>query len=220
MYWIEAMSKYAGKIVLILLTGSYLSACDLHIEPNLNTHKLQVEEHLAEYSYDLADLTETKLYNIAHQYSRHGKDTLSLTVTYDPRSTKFNARQAKQALRRAENILKKSGVKRLDGDILPVNMPDYRPQVMIAYISQLAKVHEECSLMPGFEDNILNYDDEYKMGCTTQSLIARQVARPGDLIGRGAGTPQTGAARSAGILGAYRSGAPAEELSGETASEN
>ena len=74
--------------------------------------------------------------------------------------------------------------------------------------------------MEGVNGTEVVVDQEYKLGCTVDTIFARQIARPKDLNGQGgSGTPTEG--RSAtNIIDAQRSGALNEPLEGQTASED
>ena len=74
--------------------------------------------------------------------------------------------------------------------------------------------------MEGFEGQNITVAEEYKLGCTVDTVFARQIARPKDLKGRGISATTTEGRSASNIVDMERSGAPKEALEGETASED
>jgi len=73
--------------------------------------------------------------------------------------------------------------------------------------------------MSGIEDRDHRTDLEYKMGCSVETMIARQIARPGDLLGRAPNSVYKDGRRISNQIEGVRSGAMNEPLGGESASE-
>ena len=63
-----------------------------------------------------------------------------------------------------------------------------------------------------------NVAEDYRLGCTIETQISRQVARPGDLEGRDTMDNPDGR-KTANTVEPYMTGAPNPALTGETASE-
>ncbi len=59
---------------------------------------------------------------------------------------------------------------------------------------------------------------DYKLGCSIETYVSRQIARPKDLLGNDNMGNADGRPRVNGVE-PYMTGAPNKELSGETASE-
>jgi len=73
--------------------------------------------------------------------------------------------------------------------------------------------------MTGIDNRDINVEEAYKLGCSTETLFARQIARPKDLKGQGTTDANTDGRRSANIVEGYRTGVQNESLGGERASE-
>jgi type IV pilus biogenesis protein CpaD/CtpE len=61
-------------------------------------------------------------------------------------------------------------------------------------------------------------DENYRFGCTLDTVVARQV-RPKDLAGRGGDDVMNDGRRNANIVERYRTGEPNKALEGESASK-
>jgi len=59
---------------------------------------------------------------------------------------------------------------------------------------------------------------DYKIGCTVNTMIAKQVSRPGDLMGTVNSDLSTDGREAANIVAVKRTGAQNEPLQGEQAS--
>ena len=63
-------------------------------------------------------------------------------------------------------------------------------------------------------------DEDYKLGCTIETVFSRQIARPKDLKGRPNTDPTSSGRRASNVVEDYRTGVPNEPMGGESASGN
>ena len=206
--------------VLLLIGAQSISACsELYSETWVSPNRLQVEEKKFTQEIPVGDLDASALAGLADHYDRHGEGPLELTVTYDPKSSSNTAMKASHEASRIVQTLRQNGLHNVHPGILPVHGQGDDSRAMISYISYDALAPKDCPLMEGIENSAdLRADRSYKLGCSVDTLFARQIARPKDLNGQGIDSTSEGR-RSSNIVDFYRSGQPNEPLEGETASE-
>jgi len=72
----------------------------------------------------------------------------------------------------------------------------------------------DCDLMPGLNtEQTTRFMDGYKFGCSTETMLSKQIAHPADLQGNGKLGARDGR-RDAIILDSYKRGEPREGLEG------
>ena len=115
--------------------------------------------------------------------------------------------------------MRKLGVTSVSSGILPVKDAGSQMNAMISYTAYNAHAPKDCSSMSGLKDNDLKVEADYKLGCTIDTVFAKQIARPKDL--KGVETPAStfDGRRLTNSVERYRSGIPNEPLEGERASE-
>ncbi|MGB0719727.1 MAG: CpaD family pilus assembly lipoprotein, partial [Bdellovibrionales bacterium] len=169
--------------VVAALSG-FLGACEsiVHSDTKLSPNKVRVSEEdiferVSSYGVD-ADYVA----KLAQHYKRTGSGELRVTAGYDPQ-LKGGATAASSQLSRVVGGLRESGVDTIKSAILPVNGQGEGVVFLIAYRSYAVKAPEDCPMMAGFEDRNVDTDADYPLGCTRDTLFARQIARPQDLTG-------------------------------------
>lgn len=208
--YLNRMLLCAGFSVLAVLT-----ACQWAMPSQINTNKIRVMEDKNSLLFDTAAFGEDQAAYVSNHYRRYGDGAASVTVTYEPRSNHNTASHAGRELGRILTALKRSGLKDVRGDILPVNTKGEPSKVLIGYTMYTAHAPEDCEVMQGVESDAAKVDWDYKLGCTIDIMTARQVARPKDLLGNaelGSGDAMREGAR-AGIV---RTGEDLGALTGES----
>ncbi|MEM7651271.1 MAG: CpaD family pilus assembly lipoprotein [Pseudomonadota bacterium] len=200
-------------IVVMMLTG-----CDLSEPTNLSQNRIQVEEEKFSDSIAVSSMNDAAIHGLASHYTKHGDSPLSLTVTYDPKSKTSNAMHASDAAARLSGDLRAKGVPDVQASILPVKDLGSEMHAMVSYTAYNALAPKDCKTMDGFENQTVNNDKDYRLGCTIDTVFARQIARPKDLKGQATSRTVDGR-RMANTVETYRTGVPNEPLVGETASE-
>jgi len=213
----------AGFAVLALSFTS-LTGCnggiDLYVEDTVTHQKIQVQEDVFTQDVLLSEVSDDYLAGLAHHYLKHGGDAaLEAVITYDPRSYRNTAMHATGHAADVVASLRDHGVFNAKGSILPVKDQGDVAHLLVRYDMYVARVANDCDVpMPGMNGTTVHDEKDYKLGCGIQGQIVRQIARPSDLLGRGA---QGGAIDGRGpvnVLDTYRSGAENEPLGGESAS--
>lgn len=191
-------------LYLSVLSVALLAACAPQSTPSMmNTNKVQLQHQVAVQQVPLADINDVTLTLIADDYRRYGHGPLDLTMVFDPKSSGFTAMQARNRVREIETNLKERGIRTINVRTAAVDQG--KPSLMVSYESYQAQAPENCHTMPGVDGyQTTRHIGDYRFGCTTESLLARQIARPADLMGRGAdGMPSDGR-RAANIVEEWR----------------
>ena len=187
----------------------FLTGCDTLMEvPTMRTEKnAQVIEDRFNTEYQTAILLQPGMIEArANDYRRYGSGPLELTVTYNPTSNIYTARSATEDSGRILRAFDANGIKHIRAEILPVS-GDGPSKTLIHYVTQKAEAPRDCEDMEAIKDTGAENYRNYELGCTTESYIARQVYRPGDLLGKGGTTDGDGRRDSRNIeqyTGAFR----------------
>lgn len=212
--------KTYGFLVLLLSVSVAVSGCSrkLYEEGNLTESRLQVEQQKFSEQISTAEFNEDFASNMGSYYRNHGEGTVDFTVLYDPTSRSNTAMDASQEASRIASLMRKNGMQDINANILPVNEMGPDANVLVTFTSYTASAPKDCGVMPGFKNTDISFNDEYKLGCTVETVFARQVARPKDLAGNANTGDTTDGRRAANIGDIYRSGAPNQPLEGQSAS--
>lgn len=205
-------------VLSALSAGLLTSACDMRSRDHFSTNKVQLQEDKLVQQIAVEDLDAGMVAGLANHYNRYGDGPLSLTLTYDPKSKTMTAMKAGDALGEIVTGLRENGVRDIQTNLLPVNSTE-SAQVIVSYMTYNALAPKDCEVMPGIQGREINAEEDYKLGCTVDTLFARQIARPKDLKGQDTDSLSDGR-RAANKVEAYRTGVNNEPLGGESASGN
>ena len=206
-------------ILAIIALCMLLTGCDLSEPTKVSQNRIQVEEELFTDTVSVADFNEAAVNGLAQHYRKHGDGPVNLTVTYDPKAVSGGAMKASETASSLSKDLRDAGVQNVVSGILPVMQSGNDMNVMVSYTAYNALAPKDCTTMAGFEGSEVNVEEEYKLGCTVDTVFARQIARPKDLRGQSSSDPITDGRRSANTIETYRTGIPNEPLGGESATE-
>lgn len=178
------MKTNIGLLSAAIGCALFTGACTQTTPSMMNTSmvELNTETHVEQIPGDM--INETTLSILAHQYTKHGDGPLELTMTYDPASKVHTAKKSLLKLKEVEKMLAKKGLGNIKTDALPLE--GLEPVLMVMYPSVQAQAPSDCGAMPGlFNNKTDRFIDNYKFGCGTETLLAKQISRPADLRGRG-----------------------------------
>jgi len=120
--------------------------------------------------------------------------------------------QAFKDLSRFKDGLAKSGVHSVVAETMKAEGSD--PTLMVTYDAVTANAPAGCRNMPGMDDGLTTEAvGDYRFGCSVDTILAKQVYRPGDLAGNGASDPIDGR-RAANTVEYYRQ-VTSDEAEGE-----
>lgn len=214
------ITKNMKTFLAMACMAAPLTACstDMYAPGSLNENRVQVQEQGFSENMMLDDVNDAYIQALARHYTKHGGGGMDLTVTYDPKSYRNTAMKASQSAARLVSALRDQGVSDVKTNILPVQEQGDDAHVLISYESYTARAPDGCTSMPGLDNSVVEYSKDYKLGCGVEMMMAKQVARPRDLMGQ-ENTNTTSEGRSASnIVEVYRYGSQNESLDGESAS--
>lgn len=205
-----------GMLAAVLLLG----ACDAvvyNIPTEVNQERAEVYRDQVDFEVKTSALGAGHIQNMAKEYWRYGQSPMHVTVTYDPESRANTARNASEQAARIAGALRQQGVKSLDVDTMPVRGLGEESTTLVSYGRLKARAPKGCDATLDMDFVTFEQMDDYKLGCSIESHLAKQVARPKDLLGEDAMDSAEGR-YSANNLETYMSGKPNEPLQVETTS--
>lgn len=209
--------KRKFSFLLCVTLSLVLMGC-LHSPDHFTPNRVQVEEKAYSEAVSVSEIHEDSIRKAADHYSRHGDGPFDLTITYDPALNSGAMRASDEAARLA-GLLRKNGVEDIQASILPVKDTGDDIKALFSYTAYNALAPADCDMMPGIAQRAIEAEEGYKLGCSVETLYARQIARPKDLKGQGVMDPQGDGRRASNIVDTYRSGVPNKPLEGEGASK-
>lgn len=190
------MRQYIGTVLLMVV---FLSGCTLTTDSAMNPNEPIVTSDLAVMELPADKVNEAFLSHISQSYHRYGSGPVEITMSYDPGSRNKTAMKAIHELAEMKDILAKKGVKNVQVDTIP--LADEEPIVMVAYNATKAHAPKDCAHMPGVTDyQATRFIDEYKFGCSTEMMLAKQIYRPSDLMGVGVTDPMPDGRRATNVV--------------------
>lgn len=175
------------KGILLLLIGvSLLPACARQSTPSMmNPNKPQLVPETALQQRPVKNVNEGYLNYLAEEYSRYGAGSMQLSLSYDPAATNYSAVKAFKDLSRIKSGLESMGVRGISADT--VKAEGSEPMLMVSYDAVRAAAPAGCRNMPGFDDGLTTEKvGDYRFGCSVDTMLAKQIYRPGDLNGNAA----------------------------------
>lgn len=205
-----------SRLVGVVLAGTALglSACslDMNHPTYLSQNKVQVEQSRYDAEVSVHALDDAFYRALAQEYKSTGGGQLYLTFVYNPESGGSSALAASELAGKAAHALRGYGVRDVKADILPVADSAHSGKVLISYTKYAAHAPKDCKSMPGLDDRAVELGWDYKYGCSIDSQIADQIARPKDLLGNDV-VPETSSGRRAAVTSdAHEGGIPNEPL--------
>ena len=211
-------TRPAFRLIMLSLLVLAIGACSPHefTKSHANTAPIQVNQRTAEKIVDTKKTDGKTLAPISRRYKTAGNGPVRLSVSYDPASDNNTAVMASRQAARLASILRDQGVETVNVDIVPITDSGQSSRTHIRFTTIDAQAPRGCDMMPGLgtsPTNAQEVDESYKFGCSIDTLMARQVERPGDLLGRAPPAGQGASGRRAGnIINRYEQGEPNERL--------
>lgn len=200
-----------------------LPACDLYEESWTTKERASVSQERVYETFTSDEFSDAIIANLAHDYDRHGFSPMSISVTYDPLSRNYTALNASNEVARIAKKMRENGVRDAEIGVLPAE--SYAGQIIVSYDAYTAKAPENCGSLPGLKTRSdigqsIEEKEQYALGCTIETLMARQVSRPKDLMGQKQTETAVDGRRVINTAEFYRDGIPNDPLEGgESASD-
>jgi len=211
-----------SKILLLcsVLPVLALAGCyDLSEPTAFSDERIRIEKSEFSRVMRSAAFDENYAYDVWNHYRRYGNSAVKITVAYNPSDRDGASMDASVELARIIDLLAKEGVRDVQGDIMPVKDDAVaHTRVLLSYKTVTANAPDCEHQMPGLSGDATRPNYDYRLGCSMNSMIARQVSRPADLIGTD-GVADADARRQSSITDRYRSGERNDELAGESLAE-
>lgn len=219
------------QIILALSSVLLLSGCTSLVESDTwvnQAGRAQVSEDQFTDAFETAKLDRGMLHAIGDYYGRYGNGTMNVVVSYDPQSRINTVSNADRALTVIQNGLAKNGVRDLKGTVNAVKGSGDISTTLVSFPALTASAPQGCGTMPGYMDpsqdipNDTNIDPTYGYGCTIETLLARQVARPSDLMGKQGFETNSDGRRAERVLSTrgYYGDTENKKLNGENATKD
>ena len=178
-------------ILFCMTSLTLLGGCDLDEPTWVNPSRVEVHEEGFKDSFDTSMLDKGTIRAIGVNYYRYGNGPMDVVISYDPQSKTNNRQKADKEARRIETELRRYGVHNMKVSTAAVTSAGDTSKTLISFPALTAKAPQDCGVMPGYADartEVPNHGEGepqgYKIGCTVETMIAKQIARPGDLMGR------------------------------------
>jgi len=204
-----------------LMAAAFMVAgCDAIVyntPSEISTRRVEVHRDSVDLELDTAALSPAFLQNLGQDYRKRGDSSMLVSVTYDPHSSVNTARRASDKAASLAAALNAQGVRNMTVDTLPVADSGEHSRTLISYNALRAAAAPDCDVLEMEMTTDLERMENYGLGCSIETYLARQVAKPADLLGNDVMDTSQGR-YSANSLEPYMSGARNPALEGESAS--
>lgn len=216
------------KILLSLSAVALLTGCSVESETWVTSERVSIQQDQFTDTFETAKLNGAMVHAVADHYARFGNGPLKMVVSYDTQS-KVNTRgNAQNAANIIQSALYKNGVRDVQMALSEMRGSGDVSTTLISFNAITASAPKGCGgMMPGYDNPSADIPNDtaikppYKYGCTVESLLARQVARPSDLMGKQGFETNSDGRRAERVLSTrgYYGDKENKKLSGETASD-
>lgn len=182
--------RNSKTIISSLLSVLLVTGCSVESQTWVNESRVEVHDEQFTDTFETYRINDATLHAIGAYYYRYGNGDVNMVVSYDPQSKTNTQGKAKAALDYIQAGLYRNGVSHINSTLSPVRGSGDISSTLISFPALTAKAPSGCGMMPGYNnpaENIpsdVSEDPSYRYGCTVESLLAKQVARPSDLLGK------------------------------------
>lgn len=178
----------ASAVVSLCLTGC--GGYKLHHDSEMNMKRVEVEKDLYSERFQLSEMNNAAIASLADYYRRYNaNEAVDLIVLYDPKSRTYTASKAAQDGLSLVARFRAEGLGHVSSQVLPVKDASQNGgEVVVRFSTLQAEAPEGCGTMNGFEGKqtqvtLEGYNEAgYEYGCTVETYMAKQIARPRDLV--------------------------------------
>lgn len=203
---------------LMLLFSFMTAACSMDTDSGITQKRVELVPGSHHQKVAASEMKASGLRALADHYAHYGSGPMKVDILYDPASSTNTAMRAADEAVRIASGLRKGGVGEVQTDLVPVTGMGDAAEISVSYDTVTARPPQDCGTMAGIDGNQTGTDMDYSYGCSIESMLARQIARPADLAGR-RGLDDGDGRRQSNIVEVYKTGVPNEPLEGESASE-
>jgi len=188
---IRAEELKMQKLLLPLSALVLLSGCSVQSETWINqAGRLEVREDQFTDTFETAKLNKGTLRAVANHYDRYGNGPVDVVVSYDAQSKVNTLSKANKAVSVVKSNLSKYGVSDIRGTVSDARGTGDFSTTLITFPAITASSPKGCGTMPGYNDpsedipNNTNIKPPYGYGCTVETLLAKQISKPSDMMGK------------------------------------
>lgn len=208
------MSLAAAVSTLLALAACSGDGVDVTTPSQMHIGKIEVQEQTVTEKLPASHVDLQAVSAVARRIQRGGNKDVSMTAPYLPGAAGAMATTARSYAKAFAG----EGVPRMAVTLVAADAP-HAQDIIVAYRALKAAASPDCKTLPGengTED--INGFEGYKYGCSTQSVEAKMVADPADLLGK-ASVQDNDSRRTGPIIEPYKAGTPNQELKGMNASK-
>ncbi|HPQ50872.1 MAG: hypothetical protein KDJ26_06185 [Alphaproteobacteria bacterium] len=217
----------ASFLVLASVSGGFLSGCSVESDSWINSSRLEIHEDQFTDTFETKKLDEQTLRAIAVYHQRYGNGPLMVSVSYDPKSSRNTQALARNESARIVSGLRQNGVEDIQMTTTAVSGLGDVSNTVVTFAALTAQAPTGCGMIPGYTglpeaSTKTEGEPDYRYGCTVETLIARQVTRPSDLLGKPGFETNADGNRQANVVDGrgYYGLSANPDLGGETASKD
>lgn len=214
------------KMCALLLSVGLLGACSMNSPTWVNQNRVEVHEDQFTDTFETEKMNNGLIRAIATYHYRFGNGPLNLVVGYDTKSRTNTAAKANSEAARISKELRRNGVRDISVQTISLAGTQDRSLTTVTFPAVVAKAPNKCGTMPGYNTPTSVPETgqglpAYELGCTIETLMAQQIYRPGDLLGRKGFETNSDGRRQETVVGqrGYYSDKTPEPLEGERSSE-
>lgn len=215
-WWTNKSILLGGALILLCACEDHPYGIDMNKDTYINPNKIRVTQDVISQEFLLEDMTPEKARSLAASHKANGGGRVDILVTYPAYGTA--KAQAQKAAANVVQAFYTAGLRDVGLEILPI--ADSAPaRLQISFATYGALAPEGCDPMPGVDGRGAQLDRDYPMGCAVDTAIAKQIARPSDLLGEDVALPPRDGQPSGEVIQKYRTGEKAEDLKEEKTSD-
>lgn len=215
---------YHCPLIFSFIAALLMTGCSVESKSWVNSNRVEVRDDQFTDTFETAKINDGTLHAIGDYFYRYGNGDMNVVVSYDPQSKTNTEGRAKSALAYIQSGLSKSGISGVHTALSPMRGSGDVSTTLISFPALTSAAPSGCNMMPGYENptddipNSTNVDPTYKFGCSVESLLAKQVARPSDLLGKQGFETNADGRRQERVLSkrGYYGDKPNDKLQGET----
>ncbi len=184
------MTNFRTFALIVTVSASFaLGGCQMNTPSWVNQNRVEVHNNEFTDTFETAALNDGMIRAIGVNYYRYGNGPLDLVVGYDPKSRSNTQAKAQREADRIAAELRRNGVQDISVQTVPLQGTGDRSLTTVRFPALIAKAPSKCGTMPGYNSPTgtpMSAEEvpHYELGCTVETLMAKQISRPGDLLGR------------------------------------
>lgn len=215
------------KMCALLLSVGLLGACSMNSPTWVNQNRVEVHEDQFTDTFETEKMNKGLIRAVANYHYRFGNGPLNLVVGYDPKSKTNTMSKANSEAVRISDELRRNGVKDISVQTIALAGTQDRSLTTVTFPAVVAKAPAKCGMIPGYNTATTVPETgqgpaPYELGCTIETLMAQQISRPADLLGRKGFETNADGRRQEAVVGSrgYYGDKSYESLDGEQSSED